>query len=632
MCYHRYTLHPCGHSSRSVGKCTVDTLAAQVPFCDTYHIVKDRAIELCGGDYCREDKNTAHWVENGQALLTACDDDLALFKNRLVDLYPKLQAFDKYKQAFGALQPNDMDKARTMHEEYVELRETYVKRQERRQLILHGMRMAKEKQQATYAERMHRVQQYVDAQNLRSVQPASPQRMARVHQMSFKGLMKRTSSGMSETGHTYVTPSTPANGQILRSVQPTSPQSIARVNQTSLRGLFKRTSSSIWETGDAFATPSRPAVKTVSPVKLKRKRSSLSGPAVYSPPTLASPFAVTDRKTNDDLVPSPPKKRRGRPPKARVEADTPQPRAGFHAIEDDSPMPGDQRLVPERRTSKRSNKKEPPSQALAPSGVRRSGRTKQRVSYAESPSSSPERPDPGVESALIDQPEGLAKIVRTTSRKNRSQQDDLYATDEEDKDEIPNGDGNWHGDADNAEDGLNIVPTSAQKMGSKTKRTATSLPLDAPVLKRQALLDHRNATDHSSPRYVDMVAPDVHGRQEASGNRSTYMNTITTQSTNLGGVYSIHSTPSDNMAIGNMSRLLYQPNPMADGVILGQKHSQGQELDPQEMSPLSRSDWMNGLTRPVMALSFDDIQDSNNYDFDVVAMSKAVADLDAQQG
>lgn len=602
----------------------------QVPFCDNYHIVKDRALELCGGDYCKADKVTAHWVENGQALLTACDDDLAMFKNRLVDLYPKLQAFDKYKQAFGFLQPNDMDKARTMHEEYVQLRETYVKRQERRQLILDGMRKAKEKQQATHTERMHRVQQYVDAQNSRSFQPVPPQSMARVHQTSIRGSMKRTSSGM----HGSATPSKPAYGELLRSVQPTSPQSIPLVNQTSLKGLFGRTSSGIWETGDAFATPSRPPVESASPVKLKRMQSSLSSPTVYSPPNQASPFSVTDRKTNDDLIPSPPKKRRGRPPKARVEDNTPQPRADFHATNGDSSMADDQRLMPERRTSKRSNKREPPSQALAPPGVRRSGRTKQRVSYAESPSSSPERPNPAIESATIDQPETSAKVTRATSRKKTSQQDDLYATDQEAKDEDlhDHDDDNWYNDAGNIEDGMNIVPTSVQEVGSKTKRTAVSPPMDAPVLKRQATSDYLNTSNHAPRHYEELVAADVHSRQEVSGNGSTHMDTTTSQSTNPGGIYSVPSIPSNNMTIGSMSRLLYQNNSMTDGMDLNAKGFQGQEPDPREMSPLTRSDWMNGLTRPAMALSFDDIQDSNTYDFDVNAMSRAVADFDAQQG
>jgi len=553
-----------------------------------------------------------------------------MFKNRLVDLYPKLEAFDKYKKAFGALQPNDMDRARIMHEDYVELRETYAKLRSRRQLILDGIKKAKAKQQAILTENMHRVQQYVNAQRLRSTQPTSPQRIARVHQTSTMGSMKRTSSGMSRTGDTFATPSQPSDGQILRSVQPYSPQSLGRFNQTSLKGLIKRTSSGIWETGDTSETPSRPAVNPVSPVKLKRKRSSLSGTAAYSPPTLASPFPVTDRKTSVDLIPSPPKKRRGRPPKAKVEDTTSRTRTTVHIINDDSPMADDQGLVPERRTSKRS-KKEPPAQALASAGVRRSGRAKQRVSYAESPSSSPERPDllePDVEPTNINQPEISTKFTRTTGSKKASQEDELYATDEEDKHD----DGEWQGDGGNEDNMDEFVPTPTDNARSKTNRLAASPPVHASFPQRQASEDDRYTTNDRSRYYEELAPSNIYSRQEVSGNKSSNMGTMTTQSTNLGGTYIMPSTPSNNMAIGSMSRLLDQPNSMADGVVFDPEKYQGQEQDPQKMSPLTRSDWMNGLTRPAMALTLNDIQDPNTYDFDVNAMSRAVADFDAQQG
>jgi hypothetical protein len=91
------------------------------------------------------------------------------------------------------------------------------------------------------------------------------------------------------------------------------------------------------------------------------------------------------------------------------------------------------------------------------------------------------------------------------------------------------------------------------------------------------------------------------------------------------------TTPSNNMANGNMSRLSCYTNPMADGVVLNPKDFQAQEVNVLDMSPLRRSDWLNGLSRADMDLSFDDLQDPNIYDFDVNAMSRAVADLDAQQ-
>jgi hypothetical protein len=580
MCYHRYTSHPCGHSSRSIGKCSVDILTTAVPFCDKYHVVKDQALEPCGGDYCKEDKDTAHWVENGQTLLTACDDDLAIFKERIVSLYPKLQALETYREAFGGLQPIDMERARTMHEEYVDVRETFLQTRNRRQLILDGIQKAREKQQAIHAEKMHRVQQYVNKQKLQSVQPASP-------------------------------------------------QSVARVNQTSAKRSIKRTSSGTWDTGDNSATPSRPAVKLVSPVKLKRDQSSFSVPTIHGSPNLASPFSVTYLKAPTvDPIPSPPKKRRGRPPKAKVEDALSQPRPISQTNNDDSPMADVARI-------KRSNQKEPPAQALATSGVRRSGRAKQRVSYAESPTSSPERPDQlesVLESALIDQPKRSSRLGKITSNTKTSQPDEFYATDEEDGTEAVGDDDEWQRDEGNGGDTMDIMPTPVQKSRSKKKRTATSPPMNAPVLKRQATVVHRDVLDHYFGNYNGLASPDVRSHQQVSGDKSAYMDTTTTQSANSRDFYSMPSTPSKNMGIGNMSKLLYHTNPMEDGVVLDPKNLQVQEVNPQDLSPLRRSDWLNGLTGPNMALSLDDIDDPNTYDFDVNAMSKAVADFDAQQG
>lgn len=633
MCYHRYTSHPCGHTSRSIGKCSVDILATAVPFCDKYHVIKDQVLEPCGGSYCKEDKDTAHWVENGQALLTACDDDLAIFKERIVSLYPKLQALETYREAFGGLQPTDMERARSMHEEYVDVRETFLQTKNRRQLILDGIQKAREKQQAIHVEKMHRVQQYVNKQKLQSVQPTSPQSVARVNQTSAKRSIKRASSGVWESGDTFATPSRPIDGQILRSVQPASPQSIARVNQTSAKRSIKRTSSGTRDTRDNSATPSRPAVKLVSPVKLKRDQSSFYIPTVHGSPNLASPFSVTYPKAPTvDPNPSPPKKRRGRPPKVKVEDALSQPRPISQTNNDDSPITD---VTPERRTIKRSNKKEPPTQALTTSGVRRSGRVKQRVSYAESPTSSPERPDqsePVLESASINQPKRLSRLSKITSSKKTSRPDELYATDEEDGTEAVGDDDEWQRDEGNDRDTMDIVPTPAQKSRSKKKRTATSPPMNAPVLKRQATVVHRDVLDHYFGNYNGLASPDRRSHYQVSGDKSAYMGTTTTQSANSRDFYSMPSTPSKNMGIGNMSKLLYHTNPIEDGVVLDPKNLQDHELNPEDLSPLRRSDWLNGLTGPNMALSLDDIDDPNTYDFDVSAMSRAVADFDAQQG
>ena len=486
-----------------------------------------------------------------------------------------------------------------MHEEYVGVRETFLQTRNRRQLILDGIQKAREKQQAIHAEKMHRVQQYVNKQKLQAVQPASPQSVARVNQTSAKRPVKRTSSGVWETGDTFVTPSRSVGGQILRSVQPASPQSISRVNQTSAKRSVKRTSSGTWDTGDDSATPSRHAVKLVSPVKLKRDQSSFSVPTVHGSPNLASPFSVTYPKAPTvDPNPSPPKKRRGRPPKAKVEDTISQPQ--------------------------RTNKKEPPAQAPVTSGVRRSGRAKQRVSYAESPTSSPERPDqsePVLESAPINQPKKLSRLSKITSSKKTSQQDELYATDE--------GDGN---EAVDDGDDMGIVPTPIQKSRLNRKRTATSPLMNAPLLKRQATVVHRDVLDHYFAHYNELASPDIRSHHQVPGDKSAYMDTTRTQSANSRDFYSMPSTPSKNMGIGNMSKLLYHTNPMEDGVVLDPKNLHVQELNPQDLSPLRRSDWLNGLTGPNMAWSLDDIDDPNTYDFDVNAMSRVVAGFDARQG
>jgi hypothetical protein len=587
MCYHRYTSHQCGHSSRSIGKCKVDILATEVPFCDRYHFVKDQSLEPCGGDYCKEDKETAHWIENGQNLLTASNDDLAILKNRLVPLYEKLQALENYRQAFGVLQPIDLERARTIHEEYVGLRETYAQTRNRRQLILDGMKKAREKQRAVHAEKMHRVQQYVDRQTLRSVQPASPQGMA-------------------------------------------------RVNQTSVKGPIKRTNSGIWETGDAYDTPCRPVIRLVSPAKLLQKQSGLSVPTVYSPRAPASPLSYTNHKTTVDPNPSPPKKRRGRPPKAKLDEITSQPRIISETNNDDSLMTDDQHLASKRRTTKRSDKKGLSGQGLTSLAVRRSGRAKQRVSYAESPSSSPERPDtdqlsPGMQSPVVGQRKTSARLARITSSRKTSQQDDMYATDEEDRDKDVDDDDEWQVDGGAGEDIMDIVPTPVHKARSNAKRTATSPLMNAPVSKRQAMPVHRNTINQDSSHYDKQASPDVRGQHGVIGNGLGYMQITTTQFVNSGGANLMPTTPSNNMANGAPSRQSYHTNPMADGVVLDPKDFQVQSANVLDMSPLRRSDWMNGLNRADMALSLDDLDDPNSYDFDVNAMSKVVADFDAQQ-
>ncbi|KAH0011609.1 hypothetical protein KCU78_g9967, partial [Aureobasidium melanogenum] len=570
MCYHRYTSHPCGHKSQSLGKCTIDILATQVLFCNNYHVLNDASLTSCGGSYCKEDKETAHWVENGSTLLTACNDDLADLKHRLQTLHRELLVTADYKKAFGSLQGKQIDRARSKHEEYVELRQRFAETRDRHQLILDGIKKAKEKQQAVHADKLRRVQQYLNAHKLQSANAASPQNIPKVNPM-FEG-----------------------------------------------RRLMKRADSSIWETGDTLAL------------------------AYSSPPSLATPISLADRRLEVVSSPSPRKKRRGRPPKSsqmdnieiqsQITSDVPP--HGTQNNIDPSPVAKNQRPVPKRQTSKRRSKKESPVQHVSPAGVRRSGRTKQRVSYAESPSPSPEHsaPDqPGhdEEAAVASQSKRSTRATRATRSKKRSQQDDMYATDEDDDDEEDHDlddDGEWQGDEGNGEDNMDIEPTPVSKGRSITKRTATSPPSISRPTKRQATIAPKN-TVHG---FDDGESIDIDAEHEVLDADQEYMYT-TTQSSK--GAYDMPSTPqTHNMATENKSHLLYHTKPTADELVSNAVNFQAQNPGDPDMSPLRRSDWLNGLGGADTILSVADITDPYNYDFDVYAMSRIVADLDAQRG
>ncbi|KAH0386809.1 hypothetical protein KCU92_g2318, partial [Aureobasidium melanogenum] len=595
MCYHRYTLHPCGHKSQSLGKCTVDILATQVLFCNNYHVLNDASLTSCGGSYCKEDKETANWVENGSTLLTACNDDLADLKHRLQTLYRELLVTADYKKAFGSLQGKDIDRARSKHEEYVELCQRFAETRDRRQLILDGIKKAKEKQQAVHADKLRRVQQYVNARNPQSANAASPQNIPKVNHM-FEG-----------------------------------------------RRLMKRADSRIWETGDTSATPCRPTTNLlVSPFKHTPK--SLDSPvlAYSSPPSLATPISITDRRVEVVSSPSPRKKRRGRPPESNQMDDVEMqsqiisnvPLHGTQNNNDQSPVANNQRPVPKRQTTRRSINKESPVQHISPAGVRRSGRTKQRVSYAESPSPSPEHPTLGqpehdVEIAVASQ---SMRSIRATRSKKRSQQDDMYATDEDDDDEQDHDlddDGEWQGDEGNGEDSMDIEPTPVSKGRSITKRTAASPPSNSRPNKRQAMIAPRNTAHRGSD---DEELMDIDAEHDVLEQDHGYTYT-TAQSTTSKGAYDMPSTPqTHNMAIENRSNLLYNTKPRADGLVSNAVNFQGQNPEGPDMSPLRRSDWLNGLGGADTILSVADIIDDYDYDFDVYAMSRIVADLDAQRG
>ncbi|KAH0351029.1 hypothetical protein KCU81_g2475, partial [Aureobasidium melanogenum] len=583
MCYHRYTSHPCGHKSQSLGKCNVDILATQVLFCNNYHVLNDASLTFCGGSYCKEDKETAYWVENGLTLLTACNDDLVDIKYRLQTLHQELTVAAKYRDAFGPQQGKEIDRVRTKHEEYVELRQRGAETRDRRQLILDGIKKAREKQQAVHADKMRRLQQYVNAHKPQSAVAASPQGIPKANHM-FEG-----------------------------------------------RRLMKRAESSIWETGDTSATPCRPTTNLlISPFRHTPKFPDSPSLAYSSPPSLATPISLADRTAEVMSSSSPRKKRRGRPPKASQMDDVETqsqiisevPSRGAQINNDDSPVANNQRPAPKLQTTKRSNKKESPAQRISPAGVRRSGRTKQRVSYAESPSPSPEH-------SALDQPKRSTRATRAPRNKRMSQQDDVYAIDEDDGGEEDHGfedDDEWQGGDGNAEDDMDIEPTPVVKARSSTKRTAVSPPGSSRSTKRQAMIAPRNTAHRGSD---DGETMDVDAEYELDQGY-TYS---TIPSTTSKGACDMPSTPqTHNMAIENKSNLLYNAKPTIGPLNPNVLNFQGQNPAGPDMSPLRRSDWLNGLDGADAILSLADIDDPYNYDFDVYAMSKVVANLDAQQG
>lgn len=600
MCYHRYTSHPCGHKSQSLGKCTIDILATQVPFCDQYHVLNDRSLTPCGGSYCKEDRETAHWVENGSALLTACNDDFANLKYRLQILHRELLAASDYKEAFGSIQGKEIDRVRSKHEEYVELRQILAETRDRRQLILDGMKKAKEKQQAERVDKMRRVQQYVDAHKPQSALAASPHSIAQVNH-AIEG-----------------------------------------------RRSMKRTDSSIWETQDTSATPCRPTTDLVSPFKRTPKLLNTPALAYSSPPSLATPISLTDQRAEPLSDASPRKKRRGRPPKAihkddkgsqwRITSEAPS-----HAVQtkdDEAPAGSDPHPMSKRQPIRRSNKKELPVKRVSPAGVRRSGRTKQRVSYAESPSPSPERsaPDPPeneVKLAAARRSQKSTRATRTTNSKKRLEQDDEYATDEDDddgEDHNLDDDGEWQVDEGAGEDNMDIESPPALKARSSTKRIAASPLSNSRPTKRQVTIApkmtaHLGSNHQDRPGSIDISVPhDV-------PNLDHGWNYTTAQSTTSREAYDMPLTPQNhNTTIENRSTLLVHSKPTANTLMFDAVKFQSQNPNDPDVSPLRRSDWFNGLGEAGMALSLADIDDPGNYDFDVSAMSRIVADLDAQQG
>ncbi|KAK6003843.1 hypothetical protein QM012_008693 [Aureobasidium pullulans] len=604
MCYHRYTSHPCGHKSQSIEGCTIDILATQVLFCDHYHVLHDASLKSCGGSYCKEDEETAHWVENGSSLLTACSDDLADLKHRLQTLHRELLAAAQYKEAYGSIQGKEIDRVRSKHEEYVDLRQRFKETRDRRQLILDGIQKAKDKQQAVHADEMRKVQQYVNSHEPRSALVASPQ-------------------------------SIPKANQLLED-----------------RRLMKRADSIIPEAKDLSNTPCRPITNLlVSPFKFTPKPSKPQTLAHSSSPSLVTPMSPVDKRAEVDSNPSPRKKRRGNPPrtiqtdelKAQSQDTSEVPSRDASINNDESPVPNNQVQVPRLQPTKRSSKKQSPMQHASPAGVRRSGRTKQRVSYAESPSPSPEHsapdePEHDVESVAASQSKRSSRAARATRSNKKLQQDDVYATDEDDDDDkeedhgLINGDSDWQIDERNGEDDMDIEPTPISKARSSAKRVAASPLNNSRPTKRQATIFPRNTAYRGSDHYDGSELMEINAQHDIPNLDYRWTNTAA-QSMISKGAYEVPSTPQNhNMAIENRSNVVYHANPRADGVISSAVNFQSQNPDDPDMSPLRRSDWLNGLGETGMILSLADFHDNNNYDFDVSSMSRVVADFDAQQG
>ncbi|KAI5274417.1 hypothetical protein E4T47_02521 [Aureobasidium subglaciale] len=636
MCYHRYTSHICGHKSASIGRCNVDILATAVPFCDRYHLQKTASFELCGGDYCKEDEVTADWAENGASLLIACEDDLLDLKNRLDPLKRNLEVLEDYKKAWGSLAPDVRKRALSMHEDYEALRRTYADKKARRQRILNGISQTKEKQQAAidrtatmikqaraiYAAKMRRVQQFVNTQTQQSPSLASPE----------------------------------AN---------------SKYKEAFVRGMLKRADPGIWEHGDNSATPCRPAANAIPSAQPSAKRSELLAQEAGGPPSLASAFSFTDRMTIVDPSPSPVKKRRGRPPKVpKIEHITPglegTRKSAFYSSEIDylgGPATNEQDSAPKRRSVRGTNKMELPAQTQPSSGTRRSGRVKQRVSYAESPTSSPEKSAEDEFDFHVDPK--ITRVPRAVGSKKNPREDEGYTGREDDGEDNMSVDDEWQGEEGVAENDMDVEPTPAQSTRWSKKRTATS-PLRNPRLeKRQTMAAFDGFVHNESDEHDGWTSGHGNGQQQVRGTNTSwaYMDPSEAQSLsktapqwlkNQTPAASLDSssynmaminraqesasrghngplTPHSNATNGRMSKILQHRSPAAAGFGLSSTGVGAQYLNNAQISPMCRSDMMNGLGRADLGLSILNVEDHNDYDFDVGVVSRAVADLDAQQ-
>ncbi|THW56425.1 hypothetical protein D6D20_08739 [Aureobasidium pullulans] len=607
------------------------TLASMAPFCDHYQVLKESSIWLCGGTYCKKDQETANWIENGSALLEACDEDLQDNQNRLKDLYRELEDIQVRRDAWGILMENFTENAQGKDQEYAQLRETNGEIKNRRLLIVGGIKTARQKQQDTKQRVFDMCKQ---AQALKEA------KMRRVEQ--------------------YV------EGQAMQPPPSISPQAAPRTDNLVPRRMLSRADSGLWEGGDLSGTPCRTTTNAISPTKPASNK-PFQAQMDYSPPTLAPALSFTNQQATVERNPSPPKKRRGRPPKIKPDASAP----GYSYQISPTSVNTTGKSTAEyesrkRRATKTAKANVSPAQKLPSSGTRRSGRVKQKISYAESPTSSPERPlperfDAGMESAAVNEPGRPTRIGRVPSNK-RYYEEEVYTPDEEDDRYDARNDGDWQGNDGMGEDDMDIDVPPAQQERWTTKRAATSPPRDPRLLKRQnttAYQDVRHSDfDHygeqsSEKSYRQYKSPGQgHGwsylekpiiqpNSRSASNRSNKQplaaspkmsshNTYISVSPQVNRNGRYNTPPYGSIRNGKTSTPHYQTSPLAQEMVFESMEVGGQQDNGRDLSPMRRSDMLNGLGGAEMLEPVDDFDDAN-YDFDVGAMSRQVAELDAQQ-
>lgn len=598
MCYHLYTGHLCGHRTVSLGQCEFAVMPTQVLFCDNYHYRKSSSLKLCGGHYCKEDKGIAYWVENGRALVAACDDKLSDLKRRRSELYSKLESFRQYKDAWGPLTDKLLSDSKPVHDEYEALPQAMQTVKDRKHFIIDGMKKTKSKMQAT------------NQRLVATIRQAQAARAAR----------------MNPAQRPPVAP-TP---------QPTQ----------------------MWNQPAPFSTPCPSVPAGHQQTVPTPSRTNVSAQLAFSPPlvTPAVP-AASPEPTPETKVP-PPKKRRGRPPKSKqAEESAPLPQSlatspirkssgrTTHAAVAD--LEGSK---PKRQFTHVTSKIDSKIPDRPSSGARRSGRIKQQVSYAESPTPSPERlPDNdsvlNTNSASVKQAKRKSTRARTSTANKKKSQEDWYQADDHDDvdsegDDGEGDDGEWQ---DQEEEGVESAATLAKSLHSSKKRRATSPPQDSRLSKRQAAKAQDNPRPQEEPHSQivddDFTIPDL---QTALAKTPTSAHDSQAFSS-----WNKHDSfphddiqPSSNMAMpvqaslrgGSGSPLTPKYSYKATPATSFTSNPAIGRVALDTMDIQRQSDIINGLgVDDDILMPLYGFEDDNDYDFDVGAMSQHVANIDAQK-